>query len=85
MAVKYKSGSKGSDTEDTMLVRIKEVRTAHSLSQREMGDRLAIPWRTYQNYEAGSRSLSVDFVLKIIDVFELDSDWLLFGDAGRSS
>jgi len=85
MAVKYKAGSKVSDTEDTMLTRIKEVRTAHSLSQRRMGERLGIPWRTYQNYEVGSRTLSVDFVTKIIDVFELDSDWFLFGNAGRSS
>lgn len=49
------------------------------MSQREMGEQLGISWRTYQNYEVGSREVSVEFVMQFCGKFAIRPEWLIDG------
>lgn len=82
--VQYREGSKKAVPKDTSLAgRLKAVRKSENLSQKQFGESLGIPWRTYQNYELSLRVPSAELVAAVIAEFDLDSDWLLFGDEGR--
>jgi DNA-binding XRE family transcriptional regulator len=37
--------------------RIQAVRMETQMSQKEMGERLGVSWRSYQNYELGLREM----------------------------
>lgn len=82
--VKYRGGSpKAAQRKINLVDRMKAVRQAEGLSQKRFGERLGIPWRTYQNYETGSRIVTVDVLVRLIAEFDLDSELVLFGDEGR--
>ena len=59
--------------------RLAQVRALNRLSQKDVGEETGIPWRTYQNYEVGSRDVSADFVLKFCTRFSVRQEWLLDG------
>lgn len=65
--------------------RLATVRASFKMSQKEMGELLGISWRTYQNYEVGSREVSVEFVMQFCAQFEIKPEWLIDGAGNKSS
>jgi len=59
-----------------------QVRALNRLSQKEVGEEVGIPWRTYQNYEVGSRDVAANFVLRFCTRFGVRQEWLLDGHDG---
>lgn len=60
--------------------RIKELRQANGWRQTDLAERLHMRQQTIGNYETGYRSLDVDTIHKLCDIFDVTSDYLL----GRS-
>ena len=50
------------------------------MSQKEVGERLGIPWRTYQNYEVGNREPMAVVAAKFCSEFDVRYRWLLLGE-----
>ena len=62
-----------------MNLRLKQIRTARGLSQKEMADRVNMPVRRYGSYERQERSLSLEDACVIADALDCTLDEL----AGR--
>lgn len=61
-------------------LRFARVRGHFGLSQKEVGERLGIPWRTYQNYEVGNREPMAMVAAKFCSEFNVRYRWLLLGE-----
>lgn len=59
--------------------RLKIFRTALSLSQKELSDRLKITQAGYGKYELGKRSLPNEVIDMFINEFNLNPIWLFTG------
>lgn len=59
--------------------RLKQVRTQNELTQAELAKKLGISTSAIGMYEQNRREPSADIILKILDIFGLSSDWLLYG------
>jgi len=62
--------------------RLALVRASAGLSQKEMGDKLAISWRSYQNYELGSREPPADVLLRVCEAFGYRLPWIVLNEGG---
>lgn len=62
-------------------VRIKELRTAHNLTQVDFGNELSVAKQTVSNWENNNILPSIDMLIKIADYFGVTTDYLL----GRSN
>lgn len=60
--------------------RLRELRMKRGLTQQATADLLDIALRTYQHYEEGSRSPSLETLTKIGDVLNVSIDYLLGRD-----
>lgn len=61
-------------------VRLREVRMKTGITQQKMADYLGVALRTYQCYEGGTRSPSLDLLVKIGDTLNVFVDYLLGRD-----
>ena len=50
---------------------IRQLRTAHDMTQSELADKAGITWRYLSDIEYGKRAVSVDVLSRIADVFHL--------------
>lgn len=50
--------------------RLKQLRTEHGLSMREVANRINVPYTTYVNYEKGVRDPSTEILGKLAKFFE---------------
>ena len=57
--------------------RIRDLRDDSDLTQQQMADKLFINRRTYSSYEVGSRSIPVETLGKIADIFDTSIDYLV--------
>ena len=57
--------------------RIRNLREDNDLTQQNMADKLFINRRTYSNYETGGRSIPVDILSSIADIFNTSTDYLI--------
>lgn len=57
--------------------RLKELRTEHSLSQKQLAAETGISWRAIQSYELCARVPLIDVCTTLADYFEVPSDYLL--------
>lgn len=57
--------------------KLKSLRTAQRLSQRELADRVGVGKSQISYYENGERFPSVDVLIKLSDVFRVTTDYLL--------
>lgn len=64
--------------------RLALVRATKRMSQKAMGEFLAIPWRTYQNYETGSREMPVGFAVRYCEKLDIRIEWLIEGKGGQN-
>ena len=61
-------------------VRLREIRMKRGFTQQKSADALGLALRSYQCYETGSRSPSLDILVKIGDTFDVSIDYLLGRD-----
>lgn len=59
-----------------MNLRLKELRQIKGISQQEIADYLHCTAVTYSRYENGSRSPSLDLLVKLADYFDVTLDYL---------
>ena len=57
--------------------RIRDLREDSDLTQHQMADKLFINRRTYSSYEVGSRSIPIEILSKIADIFDTSIDYLV--------
>lgn len=62
-------------------IRIKELRTAHGLTQVDFAKSLSVSKQAVSNWENNNIQPSIDMLLKIADYFGVTTDYLL----GRSN
>ena len=62
-------------------IRIKELRTAHGLTQVEFAKKLSVSKQAVSNWENNNIQPSIDMLVKIADFFGVMTDYLL----GRSN
>lgn len=68
---------------EPLAVRLREVRKHYKLTQAEVTEILDISRSSYQYYERNERDVPASMLIAFIIHFQLDAEWLLFGDAGR--
>lgn len=59
------------------MIRIKELRTAKSMSMAQISKELNIPYTTYVNYEKGKREPNSEMLIKIANYFNVTVDYLI--------
>lgn len=57
--------------------RIKNLRISKGLSQEALGSELRLSKQTISNYENGDRDPGLDTIIKLSDIFNVDTDYLL--------
>lgn len=57
--------------------RLKEKRTSRNLSQKDIAEILSIKRETYTCWELGKHKPNVDDLIKLADLFETSTDYLL--------
>lgn len=60
--------------------RLNEVRKARGISAQRMADYLNIGLRSYRNYESADREPSLSMLVKIADILDVSTDYLLCRD-----
>ena len=60
--------------------RLRAVRMKRSITQQAMSDAIGVALRTYQCYEQGSREPSLYTLVRIADVLQVPTDYLLCRD-----
>lgn len=60
--------------------RLNETRKSKGFTAQRMADLLGLALRSYQFYESGKRSPSLDTLVKIADILEVSTDYLLCRD-----
>jgi len=63
-----------------MWERIARIRKILNLSQKEFASRISISQAALSQLESGKTSLSIGTVYKLVEVFGINTDWLLFGE-----
>lgn len=56
---------------DMLNKRLKELRNKHSLTQKELGDKIGVNDNTITNYEKGIRQPSYEILQNIASIFNL--------------
>ena len=57
--------------------RIEDLRIDHDLTQQDVADYLRIQREVYRRYEKGTRTISVEFLLRLADLYQTSVDYLL--------
>lgn len=61
-----------------MKTRLKELRLAKSLTQKEVGEALGIHQRAYAYYESGERDIPNIILIKAADFFSVSIKYILY-------
>ena len=62
-----------------MKERLKKLRSTLGYSQQAMADKLLIDVRKLRSYEYETKNFPVDFLLSLINVFNVNINWFLTG------
>ena len=57
--------------------RLKELRTEHNRTQKEMAEMLGIDRTTYSKYESGASEPNIEMLSKLADFFSVSLDYLV--------
>lgn len=60
--------------------RLREMRMKRGFTQQNMADKINVALRSYQCYETGTRNPSFDLLIKIADILNISTDYLLGRD-----
>ena len=58
-------------------LKLKKVRKDNNLSQEAIADMLYVSQGNYSLFESNRRTPSIDFLMRLIEKFSLDANWLL--------
>lgn len=61
-------------------IRLKFIRVSNNLSQAQFAESLGVFRNVILNIESGKRKISVDILVKLVDIYSIDIQWLLFGE-----
>lgn len=64
--------------------RLKQIRIKNHLTQRQMAERLGVSKSIINYYETGSRTPSIDILIRISTTFHISTDYLLGLDKTRT-
>lgn len=64
--------------------RVRELREDHDLTQRQLAAILGLTQPQYFRYEQGYRDLPTDILIKLADLYQTSTDYIL-GRTGNSS
>ena len=56
---------------------LKRFRQELKLSQRQLAEKIGVPYQSYQTYEYGSATPSAKVIIKIAKAFDVSTDYLL--------
>ena len=59
--------------------RLKQIRKAKNLTQQELGDLLDVSKQAVANVESGHNKPSIEFISKLIENLNINSNWFLIG------
>lgn len=59
--------------------RLKEIRKTKSLTQQELGQILGVSKQAVANIESGHNKPSIEFISKLIENLNINSNWFLIG------
>ena len=57
--------------------RIRNLREDSDMTQQQIAEKLYITRRAYSNYETGERSIPIDILSKIADIYGTSVDYLI--------
>ena len=57
--------------------RLREARMARNMTQQKLSDAVGLALRSYQCYEQGTREPPLDMLVKLADILEVPTDYLL--------
>lgn len=60
--------------------KLREARMARKLTQQKLADAVGLALRSYQCYEQGVREPSLEMLVKLADVLNVPTDYLLCRD-----
>ena len=60
--------------------RLRALRMKNRCTQQNMADTLGVALNTYQKYEQGDRAPAYDMLVKLADLFQVPTDFLLGRD-----
>lgn len=60
--------------------KLRETRMNRKITQQKIADAAGISLRTYQKYEQGTREPDLNMLVKLADVLEVPTDYLLCRD-----
>lgn len=64
--------------------RLKEFRKSLNLTQSELTDRLGIAQGSYSDVERGRKSISFHLLKKLVEIYDLNPDWIITGDGNMT-
>lgn len=59
------------------LMRLRDLREDHDLTQKALADYLHIRQNTYSQYETGQRQLPIDVLIRLAQYYNTSADYLL--------
>ncbi len=57
--------------------RIEDLRVDHDLTQQQVADILGCQREVYRRYEKGTRTIPVEFLIKLADYYKVSLDYLV--------
>lgn len=57
--------------------RIEDLRVDHDLTQQQVADILGCQREVYRRYEKGTRTIPVEFLIKLADYYKVSIDYLV--------
>lgn len=60
--------------------KLREARIARNFTQQRLADAVGLALRSYQCYEQGTREPPLDMLVKLADILEVPTDYLLCRD-----
>lgn len=64
--------------------RVKELRTNQGWTQQELGNRLDVSKQSVSNWENGNIMPSIELLLRMANLFQVSTDYLLGNDSSLS-
>lgn len=59
------------------MMRLKDIREDHDITQRELASYLSISQNTYSQYESGKRQIPIEILIRLADYFHTSTDYIL--------
>lgn len=71
--------------DDNLIARVKEVRTAHKLSQPKFAEQLGVTRDVIANIETGRVEPKEPLLMLMCRIYDINYDWLMYGEGNRDA